>query len=103
MKHIGRSIHRFKDNPLEKIYADLWQEYCTRGRTLDYLLAEKINHPNSEVTERDAEVAATVVQWLGSHVGQSFVREALKKFGYEVRKEDVKSRSSKKRYFRILR
>jgi hypothetical protein len=43
--------------------------------TLDYLLAKNCNDPNGEVTDRDREVAATVIQWLGSPVGQDFVAE----------------------------
>ena len=44
--------------------------------TLDYLLATD-NRPCGDVTPRDAEVAATVIQWLGSPVGQRFVKEVL--------------------------
>jgi hypothetical protein len=43
--------------------------------TLDYLLAKDCNFPNGEVTARDREVAATVIQWLGSSVGQCFLRD----------------------------
>lgn len=39
-------------------------------------------------TERDAVIAATVIQWLGSNVGLSFIREALNKCGMFI---DIKS------------
>ncbi len=32
-----------------------------------------------EITQRDATVAASVIQWLGSHVGQGFLAEVLSK------------------------
>jgi hypothetical protein len=84
MQNKGRSQHRFRDNPLELSFAQAWEKMNTNvsgredGRgVLDYLLAEDPNDPRGEVTERDREVAATVIQWLGSPVGQGFIREVL--------------------------
>lgn len=80
MEHIGKSVHRLKSNPLEKIYAEEWAEENSKARgILDYLLAEDPNYPAGEVTERDAMVAATVIQWLGSPVGQGFVDKVMKR------------------------
>ena len=66
---------------MEKLFAEAWENinndpngYAT---TLDCLLAEDNNRPLFEVTDRDRVVAATVVQWLGSPVGQNFVRDVL--------------------------
>jgi hypothetical protein len=80
MKNKGKSQYRFKDNPLEREFAKSWEEMNIdhAGRldgkgTLDYMLAEHINDPRGEVTSRDRMVAATVIQWLGSPVGQSFL------------------------------
>ena len=80
MKNEGKNIHRFKHNPLERTFAKAWEEINTDARgnlkssgTLDYLLAEETNKPRGEVTDRDRMVAATVIQWLGSPVGQSFL------------------------------
>tara|TARA_R100000656_G_scaffold104176_3_gene76344 strand:+ start:12994 stop:13572 length:579 start_codon:yes stop_codon:yes gene_type:complete len=77
--HHGRSRHRIKDNPLEKRFADMWEKLngFDPGRgILSYLLANDNNRPD-DVNERDAEVAATVIQWLGSPVGMGFVRDVL--------------------------
>ena len=80
MKNNGRFQHRFNDNQMEEEFAKEWEVLNTNraGKldgmgTLDYLLAEEVNHPCGEVTDRDREVAATVIQWLGSPVGLSFV------------------------------
>jgi hypothetical protein len=80
MKNKGLHQYRFKDNPMEEIFAQAWekQNLSIHGKpdgrgTLDYLLAKDSNSPNGEVTDRDREVAATVIQWLGSPVGQGFV------------------------------
>ena len=90
MNNVGRSQHRFADNPLEQDFAEEWELQNTDHngnlngmQTLDYLLAKDRNNPMGEVTDRDREVAATVVQWLGSPVGQSMLSEVL---GIDIQK-----------------
>ncbi|MCK4793089.1 MAG: hypothetical protein KAV87_55680 [Desulfobacteraceae bacterium] len=73
MKNRGKSQYRFKDNLSEQIFAEVWEEQNTHGKILDYLLAEDNNRPCGEVTDRDRMVAATVIQWLGSPVGDNFL------------------------------
>lgn len=79
--HEGKSLHRLKDNPLEKAYHDAWlKENVPEGPglggcTLEYLLGD--GNKRGEVSERDAMVAATVIQWLGSPVGKRFVENVL--------------------------
>lgn len=81
MRNKGKSQHRFKQNPLEEMYATAWEEINTdrygHNTTLDYMLAEDNNRPCGEVTDRDRVVASTVIQWLGSPVGQNFVKDVL--------------------------
>lgn len=79
--HLGRHAGRLKDpmNLLERIFADEWDQNNRNGRILEYLLAENPNRPAGEVTERDSEVAATVIQWLGTNVGQAFLRDVIHK------------------------
>ena len=81
MKNKGLHQHRFRDNPLERSFAKAWDKANKvdgfgRG-TLDYLLAVDSNRPAGEVTPRDRAVAATVIQWLGSPIGQGFVKDVL--------------------------
>jgi len=74
----GLRQHRFKQNPLEWKFAEMWEYLNIKndGRgVLDYLLAEDINRPCGEKTDRDKMVAATVIQWLGSPVGQNFLEQ----------------------------
>lgn len=77
-KHHGLARYRFPDNPEEKRIADAWQAHNDTGRTLDHLLdprkGEPFGHP-PHAADRDRVVAATVMQWLGSHVGQGFLRD----------------------------
>ena len=79
MRNKGMHQYRFKQNPLEERFAVEWERHNEQGRTLDYILAKDNNRPNSDdVTERDRLVAATVIQWLGSPVGQEFIEKVLK-------------------------
>jgi len=69
MKNKGLHAHRYEnenENFLEAYYAQRWEEQ----NMLEILLS-------GEVTHRDQVVAATVIQWLGSPVGQSFVETTL--------------------------
>jgi len=83
MKNKGLHQHRFNQNPLEKKFAAAWEKENTLNSVgnnlLDYLLA-KDNRPDQqcEVRPRDRVVAATVIQWLGSPVGQYFLKDLLK-------------------------
>ena len=79
------SPYRYKDNPLERKFATEWQrinDTGTPGRTkttLDYLMDQKNRgEPNPPLSDRDWLVANTVIQWLGSPVGQCFMADVLK-------------------------
>lgn len=78
--HEGFNTHRLKDNPEEERFASAWRGMQS-GRVLDWLLsgANQRGYPTNPATERDEAVAATVMQWLGSPVGQGFLRD----LGYE--------------------
>lgn len=82
MKHKGLHTHRLSQNPLEKKFAKAWELHNNINQNgynvLDYMLAEDNNRPQGEVKKRDRVVAATVIQWLGSPVGQNFLNEVLK-------------------------
>jgi hypothetical protein len=87
VQHKGRATYRFNDNPEEQRFAEAWQAHNDQGNTLAHLLDPRHGEPFGyppDPSDRDIEVAATVVQWLGSPVGQGFLRD----LGY-VRKEDA--------------
>jgi hypothetical protein len=79
MKNKGLHQHRLKQNPEEMRFAEAWEKFC-RGGHLEYLLSPD----NSRLipTKRDVVVAATVIQWLGSSVGEFWLGE----LGYERKK-----------------
>lgn len=78
MKHEGFYKDRLKkgrDNPREVAFADQWIYENQDGKRNIRLLGKLI--PN--VTQRDAEVVATIIQWLGSNVGMSFIFESMRR------------------------
>ncbi len=42
--------------------------------------------PVGEITDRDRIIAATLMQWLGSNIGMSFLHIALERAGYKLEK-----------------
>jgi len=80
MDHKGLRTCRLSREPLEKAFAEAWEKENKRAvghSLLDWLLAADPNNPKGEVSQRDATVAATIVQWLGTHVGQNFLRKVM--------------------------
>ena len=73
--------HRLSTNPLESKFLKAWKECNNKydGRdTIDYILSKNKDHHFPDIaTDRDREVAATLIQWLGSPVGQNFIRSVL--------------------------
>lgn len=91
MKKIqGLHPYRFRKNPEEKRFAGKWSEQNKHATncvsTLGYLLwageqTARLADGPPEASDRDHTVATTVIQWLGSPVGQAFLRD----IGYEKR------------------
>ena len=76
-EHKGLHTHRFELNPEEQRFAEAWQKHNDRGETLYHLLdlrKDRRGHP-PVASGPDVELAATVIQWLGSPVGQGFLRD----------------------------
>ena len=76
IKHEGLKLYRLDSNPMERAYHDAWLEENSRetfyaAGMLSHILDADGNPV--EASERDARVAATVIQWLCSPVGQDFV------------------------------
>ena len=70
-KYLGHNANRlYGDNPLELLAAKLWSE---ERDVLSYLMGDGVT--KAAVSKRDELVAATVIQWLGSTIGQCFPRD----------------------------
>ena len=104
----GLHAHRLRPdttNPRERAFMEQWDweheaKYgrdllgvlfgipCTQddeGAVREYGTIDQYRqYPLGLPTSRDRIVAATVVQWLGTNVGLSFLFEALRRVGYEI-------------------
>lgn len=83
----GLFANRFDREPLERKFAEAWQNfnlgYSASGNPPDQstALAQLLNTGDCRYPDppspRDFEVAATIIQWLGSSVGHGFIRGIL--------------------------
>lgn len=74
----GINTHRLASNPMEQRFADQWAETNKNNEILKYMLDRTHGNRGDYVpTPIEEETAATVIQWLGSPVGQWFLRDAL--------------------------
>jgi len=75
----GLNAHRISREPLEARFAEVWAKENSadkRAPLLAHLLSDGSNNAMPPIpSERDWLVANTVIQWLGSSVGQSFLEE----------------------------
>jgi len=74
----GLHHNRTLREQMEKRFSDAWAETNRTSKTLAWLLTggNQSGLPK-EPTPKVQQVAATVVQWLGSEVGLHFLAEAL--------------------------
>jgi len=86
IKHESLRRYRLDSNPIEKIFAEKWEQWQSIGNTLAYLLNKENNSDWINVSQRDATVAATIIQWLGSPGGQSFLDKVQEEI--EISKEE---------------
>jgi len=66
MVHDGIHKKRLTDGSMEQSFVDVWQRKNEDETFLTGVL-------NENITERDGVIAATIIQWLGTDVGQEFL------------------------------
>lgn len=97
IKHVGLHARRLRDKGFsgmrERVFAEAWEKensppsFLNGGAGASQWLMHGDGvtpYANGELTQEEATVAATVVQWLGTSCGFSFLEETLKKAGYTV-------------------
>lgn len=70
------------NNP-EKTFAAEWAKEVEHG-ILKTLLDNKYGEVQIQVTPEIRVSIATIIQWLGTHVGMAFIRDVLDKEGYNI-------------------
>lgn len=99
IQHVGRFAIRlvgdFEQARRERAFAELWQHENRADRytiplALGVLCAEPSKdsysglRQNRELTQEIATDAATIIQWLGTNVGWSFLEQAVEACGYKI-------------------
>lgn len=75
----GYLYERINNNPLERVLADSWRVW--NASKIPPCLNDVIGR---DATPSDRYVAASVVQWLGTNVGFSFLQSAFREVGYAI-------------------
>lgn len=83
--YLGQDAGRLfqEGRELERAFVAAWitmnEKNYANGRLLDIIMGE-----NWTVTKRDSQVAATIIQWLGTNVGMGFLRRAFTEGGLKI-------------------
>jgi hypothetical protein len=68
--------HRFENNPQEKIFVDKFIEQHNTSVDPDLIVFGHLNNsmsPKDYLSDREKNIVLSVIQWLGSPVGQNFL------------------------------
>jgi hypothetical protein len=68
--------YRLKTNPQEKVFVDKFIKQFNNNNNPDLIVfghSEKSMSPNDYLTDREKDIVLSVIQWLGSPVGQGFL------------------------------
>ena len=74
-KHEGWASYRLAQNPSESRFAQEWQAWQDKHNVLQLIKGRGKLH--ADLTEEEIAAAASAIQWLGSPLGQCFLREVL--------------------------
>lgn len=75
--------HRFEQNPQEKIFHDKFKEEHIDhkyGGNIDFIAFPpredgSLNYASDTLNDREKSIMLSTIQWLGSSVGQGFLRD----------------------------
>lgn len=78
MKNKGIHYYRLETEPLEKLFAQTWEEANINygNNDADGLMKYLFSTDNKPqyTSDNTRQICATVIQWLGSPVGQAFLQ-----------------------------
>lgn len=80
LRHVSYEVHRCRTGLVERIFAETWMRWNNRfDPILDCLMPRGLI-----LSEREARIVATVIQWLGTNVGTGFLHECLNRAGESI-------------------
>jgi len=77
----GYNIHRHNSNPKEKEIHDLFVKRFGTPVTMSLIVNGA--YPLEQLSLKEMKITISAMQWLGSPVGQSFLREC----GFELKQD----------------
>lgn len=92
LQHVGTYPERRAHGIGEDVYAKRWEKenevepWKNYGQCLLELILSRPDKPWGDLTQRDAQVAASVIQWLGTNCGMAFIHECEQEI--EVRRAE---------------
>jgi hypothetical protein len=107
ISHVGHDSHRRSTSVAEDVFAEMWEKKNERKGGINFglgYLELLLNDPPSsmgivedrkkprpwrDISQRDAMVAATVIQWLGTNCGGAFLDECEREI--EKRKKEARN------------
>ncbi len=101
MIHVGYHSYRLTkeaDNPREVAFAEQWDHENNNTDLAGQLICLAPSHSGADlsggfgtklamvrgISDPERKAVATVIQWLGSNVGMSFLNSALGRCGYKI-------------------
>jgi hypothetical protein len=98
LQHVGLHAERTANDLLEAAFAEEWRNdnepriavqpilpaLVMRGQGGRAFAGRDTRRPAFRIDQRDATIAATVVQWLGSNIGRDFLDRSLKRVGVRI-------------------
>lgn len=86
-RHNGISVNRLDENPREKVFHKAWKELNRQQHPQHPAVVDYLAYPENNVgtqrptlaTDDECRLAATIIQWLGSPIGWSWLQETLSK------------------------
>jgi hypothetical protein len=99
LEHVGNDKKRLTIwNPREIVFAQQWDKENKDHNILCLLLLKNPNHfSRTLASPRDMFVAATVIQWLGTNVGQGFLETTQK----EIERTKEKYKAAQQASYRL--
>ena len=95
----GNKTYRHDSNPEEKLFHDKFVELCKINpdhvHRMCFSQSEDDRTVIYRLSDREEDIVVSAIQWLGSHVGQSFLRE----LGYTKTEKDVAHSDSPKEIY----
>jgi hypothetical protein len=111
LKHRGVDRHRleWEHADLERAFANTWEYENIKRPGINYghgILQDLMFNQRSReegwlidveywISQREATIVATVIQWLGTNCGMAFLHTALKKAGWTVQKVEPERKYTK--------